>query len=152
MLAISISGVISNRARETTTHSLFRARAADIEDIPHSVSFTNLDRLVQRERKCNLRSAHKENRLNERTQTMARLVKRLREAVASHMPTYYDNKLYEHGKHYMRGPGPACKARAKSSSSQQQKNGSDSRLVVAPGNDVTRVSPDTLGALLSPRR
>ena len=55
---------------------------------------------------------------------------------------------YEPAKHYMRGPGPACRAKERSSS--QQADGSDSRLVVAD-SDLPRVSPDSLGALLRTR-
>lgn len=76
---------------------------------------------------------------------MTKLIRNLREMVEKHIPRYYDGKLYHPWKHFMRGPGPAC--RAKRSSLSQQENGGGSRLAVT-GNEQTRVSPDTLGALL----
>lgn len=48
--------------------------------------------------------------------------------------------LYRPEKHYMRGPGPACKANL--CSSQQMQSGGDSRFVVA-SSDQTRATPDT---------
>ncbi len=78
---------------------------------------------------------------------MAGLLKRLERAMASQTPTYYNGELYKPECHYMRGPGPACKAKEKRSSSKQPPHGSDSRLAVA-SSGLTRVSPDPLSALL----
>lgn len=77
---------------------------------------------------------------------MAGLIKRLEKVMASQAPTYYDGELYRPECHYMKGPGPASRAKR---SSLPHTNGSDSRLVGAPTAARPESRPDALSALLS---
>lgn len=80
---------------------------------------------------------------------MAGLFKRLEQVVASQTPTYYDGELYKPECHYMRGPGPAWRNKQRSLR-HPQNGGSFPRIADSSG--TAKVAPDTLGALLSPRK